>query len=218
MSQFFVLNIAAATFFIGFFISDVILSRAVFAVGAAVFVYGLTLNEGNFLALAWAMIFLLTNLGVIWLTLQRRNAVPLSDEAKALAKEMPQFSKKDFARLMQIGDWQTLDAEQKLTEQGAPVEALYYIVTGGATVAKNDKSIEVGADLLIGEISLMQKAPATATVHAHKGSVLVAWPVRKLNKLLKRKSLKAGFDALLSHDLAEKLAADELREQNRASK
>jgi hypothetical protein len=45
MSQFFVLNIAAATFFIGFFISDVILSRAVFAVGAAVFVYGFTLND-----------------------------------------------------------------------------------------------------------------------------------------------------------------------------
>ncbi|NCF79097.1 MAG: hypothetical protein GWP34_04250, partial [Alphaproteobacteria bacterium] len=108
MSQFFVLNIAAAVFFIGLFISDVILSRAVFAVGAAVFVYGFTLNEGNFLALVWAMIFLLTNLGVIWLTLQRRNAVPLSDEAKALAKEMPQFSKKDFARLMQICDWQTL--------------------------------------------------------------------------------------------------------------
>jgi hypothetical protein len=194
MSQFFVLNIAAAAFFIGFFISDVILSRAVFAVGAAVFVYGFTLNEGNFLALVWAMIFLLTNLGVIWLTLQRRHAVPLSDEAKALAKEMPQFSKKDFARLMQICDWQTLNAEQKLTEQGAPVE--------------------VGADLLIGEISLTQKVPATATVHAHKGSVLVAWPVKKLNKLLKRKSLKAGFDALLSHDLAEKLAADEFREQD----
>jgi len=44
--------------------------------------------------------------------------------------------------------------------------------------------------------------------------VLVAWPVKKLNKLLKRKSLKAGFDALLSHDLAEKLAADELRDQD----
>ena len=81
-------------------------------------------------------------------------------------------------------------------------------------MAKNDKSIEVGADLLIGEISLTQKVPATATVHAHKGSVLVAWPVKKLNKLLKRKSLKAGFDALLSHDLAEKLAADEFREQD----
>ena len=214
MSQFFVLNIAAATFFTGLFIADVILSRAVFAVGAAVFVYGFTLNEGNFLALVWAMVFLLTNLGVIWLTMQRRNAIPLSDEAKALAKEMPQFSKKDFARLMQLADWQTLDAAQQLTEQGEPVENLYYIVEGGATVEKNEKSIEVGAHLLIGEISLTQKVPATATVQAHKGSVLVVWSAKKLTKLLKRKSLKAGFDALLSHDLAEKLAADELRDQN----
>ena len=81
-------------------------------------------------------------------------------------------------------------------------------------MAKNTKSIEVGAHLLIGEISLTQNVPATATVHAHQGSVLVVWPVKKLKKLLKRKSLKAGFDALLSHDLAEKLAADELRAQD----
>lgn len=214
MSQFFILNIAAAAFFIGFFIADVILSRAVFAVGAAIFVYAFTLNEGNFLALAWAMVFLLTNLGVIWLTMQRRNVIPLSEEAKALAKEMPQFSKKDFARLMQLCDWQTLDGEQQLTRQGEPVDTLYYIVEGGATVAKNTKSIEVGAHLLIGEISLTQNVPATATVHAHQGSVLVVWPLKKLKKLLKRKSLKAGFDALLSHDLAEKLAADELRAQD----
>lgn len=216
MSQFLVLNSGAVVFLIGFFIADMVLSRAVFAVGAAVFVYGFTLNDGNFIALVWAMVFLLTNLGVIWLTFQKRNTVPLTDEEAALAKEMPQFSKADFRRLMQICSWQRLDEETQLTAQGTDCDTLYYIVEGGATVQKNKQTIRVGDHILIGEISMTQNVPATATVHAHQDSVLIAWPVKKLKKLLKRKSLKAGFDALLSHDLAEKLAADDLRAQEDA--
>jgi hypothetical protein len=40
---------------------------------------------------------------------------------------------------------------------------------------------------------------------------LVAFPRKKLNRLLRRPRLKAAFDDLLSHDLAEKLAADTQR-------
>ena len=211
MSQFLVFNIGAAVFLVGFLIRDVILSRAVFAVGAAVFVYGFALGDGNFFALLWAVAILLVNMAVIWASLRDRFTTPLTPEEQALKKEMPQFSDGDFRRLMQPCSWQTLDAPLQLTEQGKPGKTLYYIVSGGATVSKSDKEIDVGDNILIGEISFSQDVPATATVQAHEGSVLISWPSKKLKRLLKRKSLKAGFDALLSNDLAEKLANDEAR-------
>ncbi len=211
MSQFLVFNVGAAVFLVGFLIRDVVLSRAVFAVGVAVFVYGFALGDGNFFALIWAVVFLLVNMAVIWASLRDRFTTPLSPEEQALAKEMPQFSNGDFRRLIQSCSWQTLDASLQLTEQGKPSKTLYYIVAGGATVTKSGKELEVGDNLLIGEISFSQDVPATATVHAHEGSVLISWPSKKLKRLLKRKSLKAAFDALLSHDLADKLANDESR-------
>ena len=211
MSQFLAFNVGAAVFLVGFLIRDVVLSRAVFAVGAAVFVYGFALGDGNFFALIWAVVFLLVNMAVIWASLRDRFTTPLSPEEQALAKEMPQFSDRDFRRLMQSCTWQTLDASLQLTEQGKPSKTLYYIVAGGATVTKSGKELEVGDNLLIGEISFSQDVPATATVNAHEGSVLISWPSKKLKRLLKRKSLKAAFDALLSHDLADKLANDESR-------
>ena len=217
MSQFLVFNVGAAVFIVGVLIRDVILSRAVFALGGAVFVYGFALSNdnffalNNFIALNWAVAFLLVNMAVIWASLRDRFTTPLSPEEQALAKEMPQFSDGDFRRLMQSCTWQTLDASLQLTEQGKPSKTLYYIVAGGATVTKSGKELEVGDNLLIGEISFSQDVPATATVHAHEGSLLVAWPSKKLKRLLKRKSLKAAFDALLSHDLADKLANDETR-------
>jgi hypothetical protein len=211
MCQFLVFNVGAAVFLVGFLIRDVILSRAVFAVGAAVFVHGFALGDGNFFALLWAVAILLVNMAVIWANLRDRFTTPLTPEEQALKKEMPQFSEGDFRRLMQPCSWQTLDAPLQLTEQGKPGKTLYYIVSGGATVSKSDKEIDVGDNILIGEISFSQDVPATATVHAHEGSVLISWPRKKLKRLLKRKSLKAGFDALLSNDLAEKLANDEAR-------
>jgi len=211
MSQFLVFNVGAAVFLVGFLIRDVILSRAVFAVGAAVFVYGFALGNGNFFALLWAVAILLVNMAVIWANLRDRFTTPLTPEEQALKKEMQQFSEGDFRRLMQPCSWQTLDAPLQLTEQGKPSKTLYYIVSGGATVSKSDKEIDVGDNILIGEISFSQDVPATATVHAHEGSVLISWPRKKLKRLFKRKRLKAGFDALLSNDLAEKLANDEAR-------
>ena len=211
MSQFLVFNVGAAVFLVGFLIRDVILSRAVFAVGAAVFVYGFALGDSDFFALLWAVAILLVNMAVIWASLRDRFTPPLTTEEQALKKEMPQFSNSDFRRLMQSCSWQTLDASLQLTEQGKQSKTLYYIVSGGATVGKGGKELEVGDNLLIGEISFSQDVPATATVHAHEGSVLISWPSKRLKRLLKRKSLKAGFDALLSNDLAEKLANDEAR-------
>ena len=211
MDPFIFIFLASAIALIGFVVTDLVMSRALFAFAAALLVYAIASGEGTFLALLWALAAMLLNLTVIWRHVADRFTVPLSEEETALAQELTAFSPGDFRRLMKIATWQTLDAPLQLTEQGRHADALYYIVSGGATVNKSGKEIEVGDNVLIGEISFTQDIPTTASVEAHEGSVLISWPAKKLHKLLKRSSLKASFDAVLAHDLAEKLAADELR-------
>ena len=134
MSQFFVFNFGAAVFLIGFLVRDMVLSRAVFAVGAAVFVYGFALSDGNvfalnnFLALNWAVVFLLVNIAVIWAGLRDRFTTPLSPEGKRFKKcrNFPLVPSPNAP--LQLAN---AGAPLQLTEQGNPSETLYYIVSGG---------------------------------------------------------------------------------------
>ena len=203
--------LSAAIALIGIVVSDFIMSRALFAFAAALLVYAMAASQDGFMLLVWALAALLLALISIWRHVAQRHTTPLTEQEAALARELTEFSPADFRRLMKIAAWQTLETEMQLTEQGQKTDKLYYIVSGGATVNKSDRAIEVGEHVLIGEISFTQDVWTTATLTAHEGSVLVSWPVKKLRRLLKRKSLKAAFDALLAHDLADKLAADEVR-------
>ena len=211
MSPIIFMYFGAAMALIGIVVSDFVMSRALFAFAAALLVYGLAASQGSFILLVWTLAALLLALMGIWRHIAQRHTTPLTDEEAALARELTEFAPADFRRLMKITTWQTLDGAKQLTEQGEKTDKLYYIVSGGATVNKSNREIEVGEHVLIGEISFTQNVWTTATVTAHAGSVLVSWPVKKLRRLLKRKSLKAAFDALLAHDLADKLAADEVR-------
>lgn len=211
MNVFFVAS--GVVFLLGFIVRDIVMSRALFAFAVGLLIYGGVSSGMDFALLMWGFLALFINLTVIWREMAARYTTPLSDAELALKHELPGFSDSDFRRLMRLAQWETLDAPKQLTEQGVPAKALYYIVSGSATVNKSGKEIAVGDNVLIGEISFTQNVPTTATVEAHAGAVLVKWPSKKLHKLMKRKSLKAAFDDLLAHDLAEKLAADETRRQ-----
>lgn len=216
MNVFFVASGVVAL--IGFVVRDVVMSRALFAFAIGLLIYGAATSGLDFMLLLWGFMALFVNLAVIWRVLAERYTTPLTEDELALKKELPGFSDGDFRRLMKLADWQTLDAPKQLTEQGTPADALYYIVAGSAMVNKSGTEIPVGDNVLIGEISFTQNVPTTATVEAHAGTTLVAWPAKKLRKLMKRKSLKAAFDDLLAHDLAEKLAADEVRRSETSDK
>lgn len=214
MDPIYFLHAGASAFLLGFFIFDIILSRALFAFGAALFIYGFaTQSMPAGWAILWSAVAILANLAVIWRSLSAQFKKPLTPEEQALAKQLNKFSKADFRKLLKITQWQTLDAPLSLTQQGEPTRAIYYLFSGSAIVQKNDTKIEVGEHALIGEISYAKGGPATATVEAQAETVLLTWPLKKLNKAMKRASFKAAFNALLNQDLSEKLAADEARRE-----
>mgnify|MGYP003685672339 FL=1 len=218
MDPIYFLHAGAGAFFLGFFIFDIILSRALFAFGAALLTYGLaaqTLTSGW--AISYAALAVLANLVVIWRSLTKQWAKPLTPQEQTLGKHLKGFSKADFRRLLKISQWETLHTDKSLTQEGAPTTAIYYIVSGAAKVHTHDTQIEVGDHALIGEMSFAKGGAATATVEAQAGSVLITWPLKKLRKALKRPSLNASFTALLNQDLSEKLTTDEARRSSQVS-
>ena len=111
---------------------------------------------------------------------------------------------------MQICTWQTINESLQLTEQGKQSKTLYYIVSGGATVRKSGKELEVGDNLLLAKFLFRKMCPPPRPSMRMK-AVSHFLAQQKTEAAFEAKSLKAGFDALLSNDLAEKLANDEAR-------
>ena len=153
------LSPAAKVFLIGFSVRDIVMSRALFAFAIGLLIYGGVSAGMDFLLLMWGFLALFVNLGVIWRQLAARYTTPLTDAEMALQRELPGFSDSDFRRLMKLAKWETLDAPKQLTEQGVPADALYYIVSGSATVNKSGTEIPVGDNVLIGEISFTPGRP-----------------------------------------------------------
>lgn len=81
---------------------------------------------------------------------------------------VPMFSacsKKDLARIVKVANEATFNAGHLLVEQGQPGSEAYIILKGMATVKRGDKKIaNVGAGSIIGELSLLDNGPRTASV------------------------------------------------------
>ena len=74
-------------------------------------------------------------------------------------------SKKDLARIVKVADEVTFKAGRVLTEQGQPGREAFIIVKGKATVRRNGKKLaSIGAGAMVGELSLLDHGPRTATV------------------------------------------------------
>ena len=74
-------------------------------------------------------------------------------------------SKKDLARIVKVADEVTFKAGRVLTEQGQPGREAFIIVKGKATVRRNGKKLaSIGAGAMVGELSLLDNGPRTATV------------------------------------------------------
>ena len=83
-------------------------------------------------------------------------------------QKVPLFSSlttKDLEKIAKAGDTLTLPAGQMIIDQGQTGREAFVIINGEATVRRNGKKITtVGAGAVLGELSLLDHGPRTATV------------------------------------------------------
>ena len=147
------LHLGALAFLAGFLVKDIVLSRGLFALGAAAGIAHAASAGANIGLIGWLLLFVMANFFVIWRVLKARLETPLSEVETALHTRLAQFTLPDFKRLMRIAEWQTLIDAKQITNQGAPTDHLYYIVSGSAQVDPVGREALVGLAEVIAEQS-----------------------------------------------------------------
>jgi len=117
-------------------------------------------------------------------------------------------STKDLEKIAKAGDEVTLDAGAVIVDQGQTGREAFVIIKGSATVRRNGKKVAtLGAGSVVGELSLLDHGPRTATVVADTECTLL---------VISQRQFLAVIDAIpaISHKLLATLAG-RIRELDR---
>ncbi|MGA8259872.1 MAG: cyclic nucleotide-binding domain-containing protein [Arenicellales bacterium] len=134
--------------------------------------------------IAWIVISLV---GIIryYLLTSRSRFTP--EEREFLEATMPGLGPADARRLLDLGVWATGEPGTRLTEAGAQSASLYYLLNGSAYVFIEGKVIaRLENHAFIGEMGMVQRAPASATVELGERSRYLSLPVAAVQRLTER--------------------------------
>lgn len=114
----------------------------------------------------WETLLVLVNVVQLTITWQRTRSARFSGEEEAFAGEcFPTLSRSEHRDLLDQGLWISAEPGVVLTTQGVAVDHLIYLAEGPAEVISGERTVamcEPGA--FIGEMTVLQGAPANATV------------------------------------------------------
>ena len=117
-------------------------------------------------------------------------------------------STKDLEKIAKAGDEVNMDAGSVIVDQGQTGREAFVIISGSATVKRNGKKVAtLGAGAVVGELSLLDHGPRTATVVADTECTML---------VISQRQFLAVIDAIpaISHKLLATLAG-RIRELDR---
>ncbi|MCX5511901.1 Crp/Fnr family transcriptional regulator [Kaistia algarum] len=157
----------------------------------------------------WSIVMFVVNGAMIGLLVLDRTMFGLSEDEVGLFRTFGIFTPGEYRRLMRLANWREAGEVENLTVRGAPVERLYYVLSGDVRVAKAHSVFPVAAGTFIGEVAFLRGTAASASVTVSSGSRFVAWDRKALMALVeKRPAIGIALGSLLNADLAGKVAAD----------
>eukprot|EP00434_Breviolum_minutum_P036266 symbB.v1.2.032130.t1/scaffold3813.1/size49824/2 len=165
----------------------------------------------QFLSAGWCFVYVVVNLFQLhWVSL----SVPeprLSEEEEKLFKLLGDtLSVREFADLIGFGEWQTLKAGERLSQEGQVVEAdkamLYFIAEGQCEVFSGGRLVaKLSPGSFVGEVSYLLHEglhSPSATVMAAEEVRCLAIPLHEIRVLLRRRpDLQKPLLQLLTRDL-----------------
>ena len=202
-------NAAPLIAFCAYLVKDIIWLRTLTIISAATWLlYIFTGAHVPWLAAFWNAAFIVVNVGRISFEMHETFSVKLSPEERDVyASTFANLSPVEFAKLVAVGKWQTLEKGALITEQGKRVENVLLVYQGTAAVHINGSFARyVAPPEFIGEVSFLTSDQASATVTANEPMRVLVWPHKDLQKFLnKHLSVRIALRAVMSTDLAKKL-------------
>jgi CRP-like cAMP-binding protein len=157
-----------------------------------------------FIEVSW---LLLSLFGIARLYLLTRGLTFTDEERTFLDAALPGLSRLTARRFLSKGRWQNLPPGTVLTREGAPVERLTYIASGAASVTHGGAEVAtIPEGLFVGELGVLSRAPATATVTVTGPTRAFSIGANALAALVaKHPDLKLSLDAGIGADARRKI-------------
>jgi len=129
------------------------------------------------------------------------------EEQEMYATVFQEFSPVELIKLLRIGQWREVDADQTLIEEGQKVDQIVFIFNGQADVLSNGQRINYLKDgAFIGEMELTKDRPSVATVKTTSSTRYMTWSSVDIKQLLIRNpSTNSTIQTIFSMDLMQKL-------------
>lgn len=157
--------------------------------------------------LVWSLANVVINVTMIGILLREHRMSLLTDNEMTLFRCLETLTPGQFRKLLKLATWHEADDPARLTGEGEMLDKLYFVLDGKVTIGKQGRIIERDPRLFIGEIAFLRDKAATATVTTSAKSLYVSWEQAELRALLKKnEDLKNAMQALLSADMADKVA------------
>ena len=156
---------------------------------------------------------------VTWITISLIGVVRLyiinsrlrftEDEAFFLQKAMPDLSKIDARKFLDISLAIEGEAGVQLTQQGEPIQHLVYLVEGEAKVFSGGVEVAtVGPGNYIGDVTYLMAEPATATVKLATNARYLSFEADNLRKFLdKNAAVRRQLEESAADNLRRKLTS-----------
>jgi hypothetical protein len=202
-------HIAAMFYVAGFLVRDQLLLRGLVLTGTLCYLgyYNFALEKPLWDAIFWSSILGMANLFIIVKMVRERYAFNMSEEEKQIYKVFDAMLPGEFRRLLKISTWQNGDGSTLLTQEGEPVEHLYYVLDGDISVEKSGQNFNIRHGTFIGEVAFFLNSNASATVCVGKGGRYLKWRKQELLKLQKSyPGIRVALYSILNDDMAKKVA------------
>ncbi|MDE2385973.1 MAG: cyclic nucleotide-binding domain-containing protein [Alphaproteobacteria bacterium] len=200
---------------ISYFLTNMFWLRtaAVIGLGLEILYFSLTKTSLH-TGLPWDTVFILINVYELALLLRERaNARLPSEDALMLRRAFEGLDDTQIAKLLRAADWKTFAPGDLITRQDAPVDALYFILSGRAKVEVDGHTVaHLDNGAFIGEIAYLTGNPATARVTVEEPARMLAFSRMRMAKVTASdKQINGILFQVLGRDLAQKMRQSNTR-------
>jgi len=187
---------------------SIVALRIFFVVNVLLNIFYVTVWVHDPVQLFWeSLLFLIniTQLALIWW--QNRRARFSEEEQAFAASRLRGLSRSQTRQLLDAGHWWDVMPGTVLTHQGERPLHLTYISSGSVGIFVDEQRVAgCGSRRYIGEMSVLDREPASATVRVEQSARVWQLPTEALDRLADRKpAIAAVVEAGIARDMRSKL-------------
>lgn len=154
-------------------------------IGASLVLISLTFSFNMPIALIQVLWITVSLIGILRIFLIRRRLHFSNEEELFRRAGLPGVPPEITRKILDGGEWKTLKAGEPLTQEGQPVQHLYFMSNGTAGIFVMGTKVAELHEGFIGELNVMEAGPASATVETLEKSRVFCVSGEMLRRLTK---------------------------------